>query len=216
MAWRLAKSLTVLRDQVNARFPGRAKASDGTIGDAAHAKRPSDHNPDKDGVVKALDLTTDPNDDADTEALAEHLRQARDPRVKYVIAMGRMFSAYAAHGVPAWTWQPYTGTNPHVHHFHVSVQGDAERYDDETPWNIDGAFAGVFGDRALGEVAILQQGAEGENVRRLQSALNRWGAGLVVDGAFGPATLRAVTAFQRLHGLKPDGIVGRRTWAALK
>ena len=35
-SWRAAKSLLKLRDQVNARFPGRKKDSDGTIGDAAH------------------------------------------------------------------------------------------------------------------------------------------------------------------------------------
>src|SRR5207302_1681435 len=40
-------------------------------------------------------------------------------------------------------------------------------------------------------------------------------AGLRVDGVSGPATRRAVTVFQKSHGLVPDGILGRRTYAAL-
>ena len=140
MAWRIAKSLEVLRKQINEAFPGRSKASDGGIGDAAHATRDSDHNPwVKDGamgVVTARDFTCDPNDGADTESLAEKLRQSRDPRIKYVIYNRRMFSSYASNGVPAWTWRPYSGKNPHVHHFHISVLPAKERYDDEAPWGI--------------------------------------------------------------------------------
>jgi|HigsolmetaAR201D_1030396.scaffolds.fasta_scaffold15936_2 hypothetical protein len=46
MAWRLARSLEQLRRQIDAAYPGRSKASDGTIGDVAHSQRNSDHNPD--------------------------------------------------------------------------------------------------------------------------------------------------------------------------
>jgi hypothetical protein len=45
MAWRVARSLEVLLGQFNAACPGRSKASDGSIGDAAHATRDSDHKP---------------------------------------------------------------------------------------------------------------------------------------------------------------------------
>lgn len=140
MAWRIAESLKTLRDQINAKFPGRAKASDGAIGDAAHASRDSDHNPwVKDGatgIVTALDITCDPKDGADTEALAETLRQKRDPRVKYVIYDRRMFSAYPAGGVAAWTWRPYRGKNPHIKHFHISVQPEKALYDDTRAWTL--------------------------------------------------------------------------------
>jgi hypothetical protein len=37
-----------------------------------------------------------------------------------------------------------------------------------------------------------------------------------VDGAYGPATEHAVLRFQRQHGLEVDGVVGPRTWAALR
>jgi len=37
-----------------------------------------------------------------------------------------------------------------------------------------------------------------------------------VDRAFGPQTEAAVRAFQRDNGLVEDGIVGAKTWAALK
>lgn len=51
MSWRNAKSLVVLRAQINAAFPSRSKASDGTIGDSRHCPGSSDHCPkDLDGL----------------------------------------------------------------------------------------------------------------------------------------------------------------------
>lgn len=49
----------------------------------------------------------------------------------------------------------------------------------------------------------------------VQMALNRHGAGLVVDGMTGPTTRRAIREFQREHGLVIDGVAGPKTLAAL-
>ena len=90
MAWRVAKSLLHLRDQINQAAPNRSKASDGTIGDAAHASRDSDHNPwvqDGDvGVVTAMDITDDPGDRCDAEQIVQALLRSRDARIKYIMA----------------------------------------------------------------------------------------------------------------------------------
>jgi peptidoglycan hydrolase-like protein with peptidoglycan-binding domain len=62
----------------------------------------------------------------------------------------------------------------------------------------------------------ISLGASGDAVRRLQRALRRTAnLGVVVDGAFGPATRTAVEQFQQGEGLTVDGIVGPLTWAAL-
>jgi len=60
--------------------------------------------------------------------------------------------------------------------------------------------------------------AEGEIdgcVTKLQDLLNTHGAGLSVDGDFGPSTLAAVKSYQSGHGLSADGIVGPNTKASL-
>lgn len=129
---RIARSLDVLRSQIDATYPGRSKLSDGWIGDAAHASRPSDHNPNGSGVVTALDITHDPAHGVDTWALAETLRINRDPRIKYVISNGRIFSS----AVNPWAWRPYTGANKHAHHIHVSVMGDPALYDLASEWKL--------------------------------------------------------------------------------
>ena len=64
--------------------------------------------------------------------------------------------------------------------------------------------------------SVLRQGSRGDTVRTVQSKLRRWGyySGSV-DGIYGPATERAVRAFQKKNGLAVDGIVGRATFKAL-
>jgi hypothetical protein len=45
-----------LRDQIDTWFPDRSTASDGWMGDSRHSASKSDHNPDKSGVVRAIDI----------------------------------------------------------------------------------------------------------------------------------------------------------------
>jgi hypothetical protein len=76
--------------------------------------------------------------------------------------------------------------------------------------------SGIFGAAAgtLPEAA-LSIGDRGQQVKRLQEALNARGEDLITDGVFGPSTHAAVVSFQARNGLTPDGIVGRRTREAL-
>lgn len=65
-------------------------------------------------------------------------------------------------------------------------------------------------------VFILKTGDRGSEVALLQKGLVRAGFGpLRIDGIFGAATRRALTAFQRSRGLSPDGLAGPRTERAL-
>ena len=138
--WRVAKSLLTLRDQVNRKAPSRNKANDGTIGDAAHASRTSDHNPwvtdGGVGVVTAMDITHDPAHGCDAGALAEAIRSSQDARVKYVIWNRRIANPLPIGGQPPWAWRPYTGANPHNHHVHVSVKSEKDSYDSVAAWPV--------------------------------------------------------------------------------
>lgn len=68
---------------------------------------------------------------------------------------------------------------------------------------------------------LLRYGSRGESVRRMQQYLDAIARvypsvpRLTADGIFGRATQEAVTAFQRLYGLSPDGVVGPLTWDAI-
>lgn len=134
MSWRVAKSLLKLRDQVNAAYPNRNKASDGFIGNEAHQRVASDHNPNRHGVVTAFDITHSPEKGFDAHALANRLLVNRHPDLKYIISDGRIAGAWTN-----WKWSPYHGTDPHDTHIHVSVgvgnDGQSEPpYDDENDW----------------------------------------------------------------------------------
>ncbi len=114
MNWRAANSLITLRNQLNALYPGRSKASDGTIGDAAHQAGPSDHNPNREGVVTALDITHDPAHGLSIQVLADRLVANKDQRIKYIICNRRIWE-------PSIGWTTYDGDNPHQNHLHLSV-----------------------------------------------------------------------------------------------
>lgn len=63
---------------------------------------------------------------------------------------------------------------------------------------------------------VLQIGDHTCAVRRLQQLLAHEGHALTEHGYFDAETQKAVLRFQEASGLSPDGIVGARTWTALR
>lgn len=148
MAWRVARALLTLRAEVDRGWPARDRTSDGTIGDAAHASRGSDHNPwllDSHGVgvVRALDLDADGWPIDDTFEYLRQLAAAGDRRLNpdgYLIRNRRIASSKRS-GIflRRWLWRPYLPVpgqayNPHDKHGHVSVSTDPAGYDSVDGW----------------------------------------------------------------------------------
>lgn len=141
--WRLAPSLVLYVEEVDRRFPGRDRSSDGSIGDQAHASRESDHNP-YDGYVHAVDLDEDVAPGIDLDALWSHLIARRDPRVRYVIYEGAIVKSYVdSAGHVAWKPYLYSGANAHSHHLHLSISRTTTARTDERSWGIARAFPRV-------------------------------------------------------------------------
>jgi peptidoglycan hydrolase-like protein with peptidoglycan-binding domain len=225
MTWRIARAILALRAEIDALAPNRNKVSDGTIGDAAHATRVSDHNPYvKDarglGVVRALDVTHDPSGGLDAGRLAEHVRilgANGDRRVRYVIWNRRIVSATSG-----WRWRAYLGSNPHTRHVHISVPESAGAYDFDAPWGWSKASAVTTWVRR-DELPIRKGHKDGR--KRLISKIQR-PLGVTADGYFGRETEKRAKQWQSVHdekgqrvptgrGLVVDGIVGLKTWGAL-
>ena len=211
MAWRVAKSLEVLRNQINVLAPNRSRVSDGTIGDTRHAAGYSEHNPDGDGVVRAMDITHSPDRGLDCQKIVDALVSSRDTRIFYIIWNHKIMSPTIA---PFWGWRPYRGSNPHDHHFHISVVANPDIYDKQDKWDLDGVpkDAGPAVPAPV-EKPLLMRGSKGEAVKELQTKLGFTGKD--VDGDFGPKTEAAVRAFQTSKKLVVDAKVGFYTWRAL-
>jgi hypothetical protein len=117
---KLSKAAEQLRSEINAKYPKRDKRSDGWIGDTAHNARKSDHNPDKQGWVRAIDIDSDLVKSSSKESwlLAEQIKTIAlkgDKRISYVIHQHRIASP-----LKNWVWRVYKGSNPHVSHIHIS------------------------------------------------------------------------------------------------
>lgn len=181
MTWRVAQSLLTLRDQINETFPGRNKASDGTIGDANHRNRNSDHNPwYGPGIVTAIDITHDPKNGVDIDRLTDELAASRDPRIKYIIANGLILDSRPQFN--PWKWVKYNGPNPHTRHFHLSVMPNPS-CDDTRPWDLPSLKKGS--DR--------KKGVTLSHVQAYRGVSNLW------QDATSPKT----HAHKRLKGLRP-------------
>jgi hypothetical protein len=212
--WRTARSLLVLRDQIDAMAPHRSKASDGTKGDTAHEGRPSRHNPNNAGVVCALDVTDDPAHGCPIHQIAEQIRTHPHPDLAYIISNRRV-----AGRSTGWNWHDYKGTNPHIKHAHFGVgEGpDSEAlppYDDTQPWHISGN--GKVSATPSGIPRTLRRDDRGPDVKGLQAILI--GAGLLSgapDGVFGAQTEAAVKRLQAQLHVPADGVVGAKTHAAI-
>lgn len=125
--WRLAKSLATLRSQIDAQYPKRSKKSDGTIGDARHAAKRSDHNKNASGVVCAMDITEDAKNGPNLNLLVTYL--LKDPRCHYCIYERKIYNP----SIQSGKGRPAKG---HEVHLHISVHQNAKLYDDPSPWKI--------------------------------------------------------------------------------
>jgi hypothetical protein len=228
MAWRNCQASLTLVAAINAKWPGRDKGSDGTIGDAAHATRSSDHNPwltvAGTGVVRARDVD---RDGVDLPWLFEELRKlgaAGDPRLAgggYLILNRRITRPDFR------SWAVYNGSNPHDKHGHVSFSRDPAGFDSQAPW----PFLAVASAPAVnavgappGTLRTLTYGMRNDpGVVELQRFLNRhpWRPALPLlpaTGNFLEQTVAVVKAAQQQCGVTgPDAdgrIVGPRTSTA--
>ena len=115
-------AIAVLR-QATALWPKRKKLSDGLLPSVAHQKQSpnSDHN-----TGLAVDLTHDPKNGVDCAVIFEKLKE--DERVSYLIFNKKIWSRqYAKRGN-----RPYSGSNPHSKHLHISINPDMAN--DTSPW----------------------------------------------------------------------------------
>jgi hypothetical protein len=128
MTPKLCKAGQQLRLQVDDSYPDRDRTSDGWIGDVRHSSRASDHNPDKQGIVRAIDIDRDLAGKKKPDLMPDFADQIRlcaksDKRISYIIFNGKIASSRLG-----WRWRKYSGINPHNTHCHVSFtkKGDAD------------------------------------------------------------------------------------------
>jgi hypothetical protein len=130
---RLSKAAIQLREQFDDSYADRDRSSDGWIGDTRHAARPSDHNPDAQGWVRAIDIDRDLSGKAKPDLMPDLVDQVRqlcksgfEKRISYIIFDGFIYSAKFR-----FIKRKYTGANKHTKHAHFSFKKTADN---------DGAF----------------------------------------------------------------------------
>jgi hypothetical protein len=125
MSWRLMGNLASIRAEIRYHFDPPPRMY--TIGDKAHMKRVSDHNVANYGfgdVVAALDVMLPAGPKA--SALVRACVGRKD--LAYVIHDGKIWSARYG-----WSMRPYTGTNKHRDHVHISSRHSRAADADRTP-----------------------------------------------------------------------------------
>jgi hypothetical protein len=146
-SWILVPCLVSLRTEFNRLAPGRDKASDGSIGDTAHQRTPSDHNPDETGRAPTRDADSinevhaiDVDDDLRKpgwnmtkclEIIITRHRDGQDSRLQNIIYNRRIWSRSWG-----WTARRYTGANAHTEHAHFSSRYTTAQEHDTRPWGL--------------------------------------------------------------------------------
>lgn len=142
MPWRNAPALTAILADANRVAPNRSHASDGTIGDTAHAASKSDHNPDFDGVVHACDITHDPAHGMDTwywaQIVADRIRAGAEKRVKYLVSNDGTVDVIFNPSVSLLWRQNGTAKQDHRNHLHVSILYTDQAENDTSPFFVAG------------------------------------------------------------------------------
>jgi hypothetical protein len=191
----LVPCLVTLRAEFNSLSPGRDKGADGWIGDTAHQSHTSDHNPQADGRVLAIDIDSTgpwPGGVTDFNAFNMTVESLRgDDRLEYIIWNRRICSRDQG-----WTWRTYTGSaDPHTNHAHFSARHDHAGNTSTAPWGLT----------QENDDMLVKKGDSGEEVKFWQFVLNEVAdAKLTVDGDYGTSTEAAVNADRKARGQGPN------------
>lgn len=216
--WTLCAAAVTLEQQVDANNPTRSRAGDGTIGDASHQGRTSDHNPDSNGYVCAIDFTHDPAHNFDSYKFADYLSLLRDPRIAGI-------GSYNIHTRSERWWSPAHGWRDqnlaggsHAYHIHISFTHDNAAYHGSQLFSPGGFHPTPPPPTPHTPYPghIIQRGStDHANTKIVQKNLNAHGISCSVDGDFGPQTEGGVRTFQTRSGIGVDGRVGPVTWGKL-
>lgn len=193
MSYYLAPSLVDLRNEINAAYPDRDKASDGWIGDPSHQARVSDHNPDyaDGGVVRAIDVD---KDGIDVNKLISVLKG--DSRVNYFIFNGKIY------GASKFAARTYKGSNKHTKHIHISIKHSK---------SAESAGAWGYSSGAIKPVANKPKPVASNRPTDYKD--------LAVDGKFGKSTITALQILMSqidMYHRAIDGVAGKHTWIAVQ
>jgi hypothetical protein len=136
-SWFLVPCLVQLRSEFNDLNPDRDKGADGSIGDTAHQSSTSDHNPDAQGRVLAVDIDSSGPWPGFTFATAvgliiERCRSGREDRIQYIIWDHHIYSRSTEFAKRAYT----ATSDPHVNHAHFSARHDHHGESDTRGWNL--------------------------------------------------------------------------------
>lgn len=126
-----------LLSEFNTIAPDRDHASDGTIGDAAHQAEHSDHNPDREGAVRALDVDNTFNQSGlSMEMIVQYLlarcRAGYEQRITYIIYNRRIWEQDNG-----WRERTYTGSSPHTEHAHFSFSHNDRLANSRAPFYLE-------------------------------------------------------------------------------
>lgn len=184
----LVECLYQLRAEFNAISPHREKGADGWIGDTAHQKSLSDHNPDVLGRVLAIDIDSTGPWPGGFDHYVQHVvarqKTGADSRLEYVIWNRRIASRNSR-----WQWQTYTGTtDPHTNHAHFSARHDHTGNTSGNSW----ALADQQEDDmpTAAEIATAVWAAELGRTNRVSTGV------LLQNAAAGTAVVAAIQAGQ--------------------
>jgi hypothetical protein len=133
---RLCRAGVTLRKQIDDKWPARDRRSDGWIGDSRHSQRRSFHNPDKHGVVYALDI--DENMGRGKERNGATARQFADELVTYAASnlpgakriLHVVYEDQVASGTyRRWFWKWRGKGYGHTGHIHITFTPAADTND---------------------------------------------------------------------------------------
>lgn len=226
-----------LRDQVNKRWVSRDKASDGWIGDAAHASRDgwgtngkgSYHNQDPRGIVHAIDLDEDFLGKGKgqkvamqfAEELAAYCREGKDNgRIAHIVYEGQVASATSDN------WHFRGSGYSHFQHIHISFTNKADSDGSKFQLPIFNVTPDEkpFSPKPTNKIPSypgrnkLSYGLKSEDVKTLQKQLIKKGFSITngPTGYYGDQTVSAVKKlYSSIKKIKDGKAVDPSGWNAL-